>query len=144
MAISKFLPIQIQLLVYFKSLYLIHLIGYCINKGNLHFSFILKGSLSGKYLVITLTKLKLKILYRNFCLSKRQGAMVPPLKRHCETFFQAGCHPHMILASTQYCHHHMSSKSLSRKILKNLIMNSCHGLGYYPKVVILILAFCMR
>ena len=41
-------------------------------KSNLHFSYVLKDGLVGKYLVITLKKSKLKIPYRNSCLSKKE------------------------------------------------------------------------
>ena len=39
-------------------------------KYNLHFSYVMKDGLLGKYLVITPKKSKLKILHRNFCLPK--------------------------------------------------------------------------
>ena len=58
-------------LIYFKSLYQLHLIAYCVKKGNLHFSYVLEDGLLGKYLVITPHKSKLKNHNRNFCLSKQ-------------------------------------------------------------------------
>ena len=71
-AILRFLPIPIKLLIYFKSLYQLHLIAYCVKKGILHFSHVLEDGLLGKYLVVTLHMSKLKILHRKFCLSKKK------------------------------------------------------------------------
>ena len=53
-------------------IYQLHIRAYCIKKVNLHFSYILKDGLLGMYLVITPTKTKLKILYRNVCLSQTE------------------------------------------------------------------------
>ena len=68
-AIPIYLPVPIQPLIYYKSLYQLHLKAYCVKKANLHFSYVLKGGLLGRYLVVNPKKSKLKILYRNFLQS---------------------------------------------------------------------------
>ena len=52
---ERFLPIQIQLLNYFKSSNQLHLITYCHKECNLHFSHGLGDGLLGKDLFITLS-----------------------------------------------------------------------------------------
>ena len=54
------------------SLYQLYFKAYCVNKGNLHLSYVLEDGLLVKYLVITQKKSKLKILHRNICLSKKE------------------------------------------------------------------------
>ena len=49
----------------------LELIAYCVKKGTFHFNHVLEDGLLGKYFVITPLKSKLKILPRNFCLSKK-------------------------------------------------------------------------
>ena len=53
-AILKFLPVQIKLLIYIKSVYQLHLMSFCVKKGNLHFSYVIEDGLLGNSLVITL------------------------------------------------------------------------------------------
>ena len=48
----------------------LHLKAYCVKKANLHFSYVLKGGLLGRYLVVNPKKSKLKILYRNLPVQK--------------------------------------------------------------------------
>ena len=52
-AIQKKIPLQIKLLIYFKSSYQLDLIAYCVKKGNLLLSHVLDYGLLGKYLVFT-------------------------------------------------------------------------------------------
>ena len=61
--------------LYFKSVALGRL-----QKGNLHFSRVLDDSLLVKYFVITPKKSKLKILFRNSCLSKKEVFRICPSK----------------------------------------------------------------
>ena len=46
--------------------------AYCVEKGDLHFSYFLKGGLLGRYLVITPKKSKLKILIEILAYPKRR------------------------------------------------------------------------
>ena len=64
-----------------QSLYQLHLTAYCVKTGSLHFSYILKNGLLGKYLVITPKKPKLKILHRNFCLSNKEVFRKLPVQK---------------------------------------------------------------
>ena len=79
--IPKFLPIQVYLLIYFKSLKQLYLNAYCVKNGNLHFSYVLQDGISGKYLVITPRKAKLKMLYRNLCPSKKEVFRKLPVQK---------------------------------------------------------------
>ena len=51
--------------------YQLHLIANCVKKANLHFSYVLKDGLLGKYLVITPKKSKLKFFIEIFACQKR-------------------------------------------------------------------------
>ena len=44
-AIQKFLPLQIQLLCYFKSLKQLDLLAFCVKKGNLYFGHVFNDGL---------------------------------------------------------------------------------------------------
>ena len=78
---SKFLLVQIYLLIYFTSLFQQHLIAFCVKKGNLQFSHVLEEGLLGQYLAITPKKAKLKILHRNLCLSKEVSFTKLPFRK---------------------------------------------------------------
>ena len=73
-AIQKFLPVQI----YFRSLYQLYLIAYCVKKGYLY---VLEDGLLGRYLVITPKKSKLKNLHRNLCLSTQVAFWELPVQK---------------------------------------------------------------
>ena len=66
-AIQIFLPqVQIKLLSYFKSLYQLDLIAYCVKKGNLHSSHVLDG-MFGKDLFFT-KKINIQNFLQKFLL----------------------------------------------------------------------------
>ena len=55
-----------------QLLQFLHLIAYCVEKGNLHLSHVIEYCLLRTYLVIIHKKSKLKILHRSFYLSKKE------------------------------------------------------------------------
>ena len=63
------------------SPYQLHLIACCVKKGNLHISHVIEDGLLETYLVDTLKKSKLKILHRNFCVSKKQVFRKLPVQK---------------------------------------------------------------
>ena len=76
---SACLILAIKVLSYFKSLYQLHLIAYCVKKSKLNFSSVLEDGLLGKDIVISPKKdfasPCLKISF-SVCLSKRQAGQV--------------------------------------------------------------------
>ena len=77
----QILPFQIELLIYFKSLYQLHLIAKCVKNVNLHFSYVLELGLLGKYFIITPQKSNLKNHHRKFCLSKHEFFRKLPVQK---------------------------------------------------------------
>ena len=78
---SKILHFQIYILRYFKFVYQLYLIAYCVKKSNLHFSHVLEDSLFGYHSVINHKKVKLRFLHRNFYMSTKEFLMKLPVEK---------------------------------------------------------------